>query len=195
MKKRHALVAVLAVALIAVAMFRCTGGKETEADTVSMKAPTTTGPAGASPAAAEVDTKKQLAEISPAIPIYPDVDYRADLTKHDEVTIRNQFGADAAVYTLATDASFPQVWHYYVTYLAQFRGYNPPSPYPQATQQWRTMQVNLNQAMQDPFVPGSELKNPKTVILQVAETEADPPTVIRYIVTSKPVGDQQVALQ
>ena len=38
--------------------------------------------------------------------------------------------------------------------------------------------------MQDPFIPG-EAMNPagKQVVLQIAETEAEPNTVIRYIVT------------
>jgi hypothetical protein len=44
--------------------------------------------------------------------------------------------------------------------------------------------VQLNQAMQDPFIPGDMLRvTDKQVMLQVAETEAEPKTVIRYIIT------------
>ena len=40
--------------------------------------------------------------------------------------------------------------------------------------------------MQDPFIPGEALQSPKQVMLQVAETEAEPKTVIRYIITPRP---------
>ena len=46
--------------------------------------------------------------------------------------------------------------------------------------------MQLNEAMQDPFIPGEELRSPKLVTLQVAETEAEPKTVIRYIITPMP---------
>ena len=101
--------------------------------------------------------------------------------------IKNQYGPNAEVYTLATDDSFPQVYHYYTTYLAQFRAFPSQSPYP-APQTWRTLEVQLNQAMQDPFIPGDMLKpGDKQVMLQVAETEAEPKTVIRYVVTQQPI--------
>ena len=103
--------------------------------------------------------------------------------------IRNQYGPNAEVYTLATDDSFPQVYHYYTTYLAQFRAFPAQSPYPPEQQTWRTLEVQLNQAMQDPFIPGDMLKpDDKQVTLQVAETEAEPKTVIRYIVTPTPIA-------
>ena len=96
-------------------------------------------------------------------------------------------------YTLATDDSFPQVYHYYTTYLAQFRAYPSQPPYP-PPQNWRTLEVQLNQAMQDPFIPGDMLRvTDKQVMLQVAETEAEPKTVIRYIITPVQAGQQQVA--
>ena len=53
--------------------------------------------------------------------------------------------------------------------------------------------MQLNQAMQDPFIPGDTLKpDDKQVTLQVVETEAEPKTVIRYIVTP-PRQSSQVA--
>ena len=136
---------------------------------------------------APVDAKKELKSISNSIPIYANAQYREDLTRRDSVMIRNQYGPKAEVYTLATDDSYPQVYHYYTTYLAQFRAYPAQPPYP-PQQNWRTLEVHLNQAMQDPFIPGDTIPpTGKQVTLQVAETEAEPHTVIRYIVTPAPV--------
>lgn len=143
-----------------------------------------------------VDTRQTLHDISGAIPVYASAKYRDDLTRRDQVMIRNQFGPDAQVFTLATDDSYPQVYHYYTTYLAQFRAFPPQQPYPPEQQNWRTLEVQLNQAMQDPFIPGDTINLAgKQVLLQIAETEAEPKTVIRYIVT--PAGNvaaQQTAM-
>ena len=131
-----------------------------------------------------VNAQKAIETISPAIPIYAGAQYRDDLTRRDEVMIRNQYGPGAPVYTLATDDSYPQVFHYYTTYLGQFRAYPAKDTYPPSNKNWRTLEVQLNQAMQDPFIPGDSIDaNGKQVILQIAETEAEPKTVIRYIVT------------
>jgi hypothetical protein len=176
----------------------CTGGKESNAAEEQLPkknaiagAATTTTPQPPVP----VDPQKELKSISKAIPIYAGAQFRQDLTQHDEVMIRNQYGPQSQVYTLATDDSYPQVYHYYTTYLAQFRAYAPTNPYPPEQQNWRTMEVHLNDAMQDPFIPGDTIAaNGKQVTLQVAETEAEPKTVIRYIVTSAPAaGASQVA--
>lgn len=161
----------------------CTGGSETKASdegNPSREAPTAQQP---------VDAVKTLATINPAIPLYQGAEYREDLTRRDEVMIRSRYGAGAKVYTLATDDSFPQVYHYYTTYLAQFRSFAAESRYPSERQNWRTLEVQLNQAMQDPFIPGEALDvRGQQVTLQVAETEAEPKTVIRYIVTARPVA-------
>jgi hypothetical protein len=176
----------------------CTGGKESNAAEEQLPkknsiagAATTTTPQPPVP----TDPQKDLKSISKAIPIYAGAQFRQDLTQRDEVMIRNQYGPQAQVYTLASDDSYPQVYHYYTTYLAQFRAYPPTNPYPPEQQNWRTMEVQLNQAMQDPFIPGEALaQNGKQVTLQVAETEAEPKTVIRYIVTPAPAaGATQVA--
>ena len=144
---------------------------------------------------APIDAKKELKAISAAIPIYAGAQYREDLTRRDSVMIRNQYGPKAEVYTLATDDSFPQVYHYYTTYLAQFRAYPAQPPYP-PQQNWRTLEVHLNQAMQDPFIPGDTIKaGDKQVTLQVAETEAEPKTVIRYIVTPEAIGTPTIPSQ
>ena len=144
---------------------------------------------------APVDAKKELKSISTAIPIYANAQYREDLTRRDSVMIRNQYGPKAEVYTLATDDSYPQVYHYYTTYLAQFRAYPAQPPYP-PQQNWRTLEVHLNQAMQDPFIPGDTIKaGDKQITLQVAETEAEPRTVIRYIVTPEAISSTPIASQ
>jgi hypothetical protein len=180
--------------LIAGALFiRCTGGQESHA--AEEQAPRKNGITSTSAAAVsqtpEVDAKAALRSINAAIPIYAGAKYRDDLTRRDSVTIKNQYGPNAEVYTLATDDSFPQVYHYYTTYLAQVRAYPTQSPYP-ATQTWRTLEVQLNQAMQDPFIPGDVLKpGDSQVTLQIAETEAEPKTVIRYVITPQPIQSAQ----
>ncbi|MEA2326138.1 MAG: hypothetical protein QOE68_1097 [Thermoanaerobaculia bacterium] len=177
----------------------CTGGQEGKAaeEQTPKKngiAATSTSSADTATQPAQVDAKAALKSISTAIPIYAGARYRDDLTRRDSVMIRNQYGPNAEVYTLATDDSFPQVYHYYTTYLAQFRAFPAQSPYP-APQTWRTLEVQLNQAMQDPFIPGDMLKpGDKQVTLQVAETEAEPKTVIRYVITQQPIAAAEVQI-
>src|SRR5438874_3018778 len=147
---------VLAVAFLA----GCTGGTEGSAaeEKAPQKNPIVTSSAPAeSPAPPQIDARQQLKAINRAIPIYAGAKFRDDLTHRDAVMVRNQYGPQAEVYTLATDDSFPQVYHYYTTYLAQFRAYPAKPPYP-PDQDWRTLEVQLNQAMQDPFIPGDTLK-------------------------------------
>ena len=175
---------VMAAGLMAVVLSSgCTGGKEGTA--AEEQVPQKNGIAQGQQAPAQtIDARQELQTIGTAIPVYAGARYRDDLTRRDEVMIRNQYGADAKVYTLATDDSYPQVYHYYTTYLAQFRAFPAQNPYPPEQQNWRTMEVQLNEAMQDPFIPGESLRaDGKQVVLQVAETEAEPKTVIRYIVT------------
>jgi hypothetical protein len=169
----------------------CTGGRESNAAEEQLPrknaiaAATTTTPQPPAP----VDPQKDLKSISNAIPIYAGAQFRQDLTQRDEVMIRNQYGPQSQVYTLATDDSYPQVYHYYTTYLGQFRAYAPTNPFPPEQQNWRTLEVQLNQAMQDSFIPGDTMPTAgRQVILQLAETEAEPKTVIRYIVTPAPVA-------
>ena len=162
----------------------CTGGSESKA--ADEKTPLPPSPTAA-PQQPRVHPQKALADINRAIPIYEGAEFREDLTRRDEVMIRNRYGAGAAVYTLASDDSFPQVYHYYTIYLAQFRAFPAEDTYPPSQKNWRTLEVQLNQAMQDPFIPGQALDpNGQQVTLQIAETETDPKTVIRYIVTPKP---------
>jgi hypothetical protein len=170
-----------AAVLVLLATNACTGGSESNA------ADGRTSSSSESPASPQVHAQDALADIHRAIPIYQGAEFREDLTRTDQVTIRNRYGPGAAVYTLASDDSFPQVYHYYTTYLSQFRAYPAPSPLPSSQQNWRTLEVQLNQAMQDPFIPGEALDlNGRQVTLQIAETETEPKTVIRYIVTPRP---------
>ena len=165
------------IALTAALAMGCTGGQETTAAEEKTPAKAAESEAGGE------DARNRISNISKSIPLYAGAEYRDDLTRRDAVMIQSQYGPNAQVYTLATNDSFPQVYHYYTTYLAQYRAYPSHNPYPPEQQNWRTLEVQLNQAMQDPFIPGSELKSNQGVVLQVAETEAEPKTVIRYIIT------------
>jgi len=189
---------VAAASLAALLLAGCTGGQEgTAAEEQAPKKNPINAPTTASQPQppAPVDAKKELKAISSAIPIYANAQYREDLTRRDSVMIHNQYGPKAEVYTLATDDSYPQVYHYYTTYLAQFRAYPAQPPYP-PQQNWRTLEVHLNQAMQDSFIPGDTMKvGDKQVTLQVAETEAEPRTVIRYIVTPEAIGTPTIPSQ
>jgi hypothetical protein len=174
--------AMVGALMLITALSGCTGGQEGSAAEENLPRKNAIATSTA-PAQSPVDAKKELRALSPAIPIYAGAKYRDDLTRRDSVMIKNQYGPGSEVYTLATDDSFPQVYHYYTTYLAQFRAYPSQPPYP-PPQNWRTLEVQLNQAMQDPFIPGDMLRvTDKQVMLQVAETEAEPKTVIRYIIT------------
>ena len=185
---------IAAIAAMTVAS-ACTGGRESSAaeEQLPRKNPivttSTAPPAAKTPEASTTEAHDQIKEISPAIPIYAGAQFREDLTRRDEVMIRNQYGPQASVYTLATEDSYPQVYHYYTTYLAQFRAYAPSAPLPPGQQNWRTLEIQLNQAMQDPFIPGDLIKKDgKQVLLQIAETEAEPKTVIRYVITPGPAN-------
>jgi hypothetical protein len=167
----------------------CTGGQEGSAAEQERPAKKVEA---ATPQPPPVDARQQIKSISKSIPIYAGAKYSEDLTRHDTVMVRNQYGPNAEVYTLASDDSYPQVYHYYTTYLSQFRAFQPGPPYP-PQQQWRSLEVQLNDAMQDPFIPGDTIKaGDKQVLLQISETEAEPKTVIRYIVM--PAGQQAPAV-
>ena len=178
-----------ALALAALLASGCTGGTEGSAaeEKAPQKNPIATSSAEPN-APPQTDVRKELKAINRAIPIYAGAKYRDDLTRRDAATLRNQYGPQAEIYTLATDDSYPQVYHYYTTYLAQFRAVPPKLPYP-PEQDWRTFEVKLNDVMQDPFIPGDTLRpTDKQITLQVVETEAEPRTVIRYIVTPPAVA-------
>jgi hypothetical protein len=186
-----------AVLMTAMLVSGCNGGKEGSAaeSEIPKKNPIVAEPRPGTPPppVPAVDVAKELKQISPAIPLYADAKYRDDLTRRDSVMIRNQYGPKSEVFTLATDNSFPAVYHYYTTYLAQFRAYHPQPPFPPA-QTWRSLEVHLNEAMQDPFIPGDTIRpGGPHVTLQVAETEAEPKIVIRYIITPEAIAHPPAA--
>ncbi len=163
----------------------CTGGKQTQAGEFDV--------AESSP---QAPTPRQaLRKIHPAIPVYAGATFRDDLTARDRMEIARQFGEPAEVYTLASNEAFPKVWHYYVTYLAQYRGFEPPKALPPEDQTWRTIQINLNTAMRDPFIPDPKGELNQPVLLQLTESESEPRTIIRYIVTGGAVETAQVIIQ
>ncbi|HEY0371394.1 MAG TPA: hypothetical protein VGD79_05310 [Thermoanaerobaculia bacterium] len=186
MKTRNAGVP-LATCVLALALFSgCTGGSETKASDKAQAGSSSEGAAAQPP----VNATQEIAAINPAIPLYTGAEYSDDLSRRDQVMIRNQYGPNAQVYTLATDDSYPQVFHFYMTYLAQFRAFPAPETYPSGPKaEPRATEVQLNQAMQDPFIPGKALDpNGKQVTLQITENDAEPRTVIRYIVTDRPAA-------
>jgi len=170
----------IATCVLALALFAgCTGDSDS-------KAPGQAEPASATEQSTANGTAA-ISQINPAIPLYTGADYREDLSRRDQVMIRNQYGDGAQVFTLATDDSYPQVYHYYTTYLAQFRAFPTLETYPPEKPDPRVLEVQLNHAMQDPFIPGKALDpNGKQVTLQIAESDTEPRTVIRYIVTDRP---------
>ncbi|MGH9456136.1 MAG: hypothetical protein ACRD2J_00665 [Thermoanaerobaculia bacterium] len=178
---RHLLAATTAALVLA----GCTGGQETAAETLEAAQEREA-------AEATADAKEKLGALGSSLPLYAGAQYREDFTRRDAVMIRNQYGDRSEVITLASDDALPKVWHYYVTYLAQFRAWDPAPAFPPEDENWRTFEVNLSDAMQDPFIPGTQLKaTDRNVILQITETEAEPPTIIRYIVTPTKVAMSQ----
>jgi hypothetical protein len=172
--------AAASILLLALASTACTGGTEGNAAEEQPTAAQTEQQKQQQ----QVDAKRELNTISPAIPVYHGAQFNADLSERDAVQIRTQYGPEAKVFTLATDDSFPQVYHFYTTYLGQFRAFETKNTYPPEKQTFRTLEVQLNQAMQDPFIPGQNIDpNGRQVTLQLAETESEPKTVIRYVVT------------
>lgn len=166
----------------------CTGGQETSAGTIESDQLRADG------SAERINAKEKLGQLSPALPVYTGAEYREDFTRRDSVMVRNQYGNGAEVVTLASDDTLPKIWHYYVTYLSQYRAWDPVSAYPPERKNWRTLEVNLTEAMQDPFVPGTNLKlTDREVILQIAETEAQPETIIRYIIRERQPPEAQSA--
>ncbi|HXI14232.1 MAG TPA: hypothetical protein VNM92_16550 [Thermoanaerobaculia bacterium] len=168
----------------------CTGEKSTASETARARQTDSRSAAPPPPA----DVRKQIEAIGSSIPFYAGARYSDELSRRDLVTLKNQYGSSSEVFTLATDDSFPQVWHYYVTYLSQFRAFIPPNPYPPERQNARTLQIGLNQAMQDPFIPGDALTSPRQLTLQLVESESRPRTLIRYIITPQPISTP-IALQ
>lgn len=125
-----------------------------------------------------------LESISPAIPVYPGIEYSPDLTRQDNLNAERMYGRDSQIWTFATNQSFPKVWHYYVTWLGMFRSSIAPPAYPPTSQTSRSIQINLNEAMQNAFIPGDEIEpDADRVILEIAETDTRARTIVRYVIS------------
>lgn len=181
---RPTTIALLSAAVIAalLGLSSCTGGHESQAGEFEVAETTTQQPT----------PREAISQIHPAIPVYAGAILRDDLTARDRMEIARQFGEPTEVYTLATEDAFPKVWHYYVTYLAQYRAFHPPKALPEEGRSWRTIQINLGTAMRDPFMPDPAGDLERPVLLQLSESEGHPHTVIRYIVTGGAVETAQV---
>jgi hypothetical protein len=177
------IVLLAAAALSAVlGLSSCTGGQQTEAGEFDVAEATAHAPT----------PREAIRRIHPSIPVYAGASFREDLTARDRMEITRQFGEPAEIYTLATNDAFPKVWHYYVTYLGQYRGFQPPRALPNEGQSWRTIQINLATAMRDPFIPDPAGDLRQSILLQLSESDGEPHTVIRYIVTGGTVETAQV---
>ena len=144
---------------------------------------------------AATSPRRTIQRLHPAIPVYAGAEFRVDLTKRDKVELTRQFGEPVEVYTLGSDDAFPKVWHYYVTYLGQYRGFHSPTALPPEGKNWRTMQINLNTAMRDSFVPDPRGELDHNILLQLTESSTSPRTVIRYIVTAREMDQAQVVVE
>jgi hypothetical protein len=132
------------------------------------------------PASVEVEppppqVREVLDGVQAAIPLWPGA-------HSAEPPIRRS--GDATIIDLTTDDSFPMVWHYYVTYLAQYRGWTPPSPFPPRREAARSLDLDLNEIMQDPFIPGTEIPPDATdsVTIQIREDLVNRRVNIRYLI-------------
>ncbi len=75
------------------------------------------------------------------------------------------------------------VWHFYVTYLAQYRAWDPLDPYPDRSEKGRSLQLDLNEVMRDPFVPDTALDpGDPHVTLMIREDVSRNRVNIRYFI-------------
>ncbi|MBW3564141.1 MAG: hypothetical protein KY459_05410 [Acidobacteria bacterium] len=124
--------------------------------------------------------RARLDEIQPAIPIYPGAEEQRQ---------------NGDSFDLVTNDPFPMVWHYYVTYLAQFRAWDHPAPYPSRNESARRLVIPLNEAMKQPFIPGSAIPDGSpSVMLELREMPSGAGTSIRYAIRNRePIPDADEA--
>jgi hypothetical protein len=116
-----------------------------------------------------------LDRVQPAIPLWPGAHATEDPVR--------AAGASTII-DLSTEDSFPMVWYYYVTYLAQYRGWTPPAPFPPRRDSARSLDLDLNEIMRDPFIPGTEISpdSAESVTIQIREDLVNRRVNIRYLV-------------
>jgi hypothetical protein len=138
-------------------------------------------PTGDDPASAEVEpppppqVRQVLDAVQPAIPLWPGA--------HSAESPLRRSG-ESTIIDLTTDDSFPMVWNYYVTYLAQYRGWTPPAPFPPRRNAARSLDLDLNEIMQDPFIPGTGIPPDATdnVTIKIREDLVNRRVNIRYLI-------------
>lgn len=114
-----------------------------------------------------------LDDVEPSIPLWPGA-------RASDDSVREQ--GTSTIIDLWTNDSFPMVWHYYVTYFAQYRAWEPLDPYPDPSDEGRQLQLDLSEIMQDPFVPGTELEpGDRHVTLMIREDPTRNRVNIRYV--------------
>lgn len=149
------------------------GGCRREAQAPSTDAGTDGGEAiEAPPPPPEV--REILDAVEPAIPLWPGA-------RATSVSVRSE--GSSTIIDLWSNDSFPMIWHYYVTYLAQYRAWEPLSPYP-PREGARQLRLDLNEVMQDPFVPGTALTpDDDQIVLMLREDPTDNRVNIRYVIS------------
>lgn len=139
---------------------------ETGAETTAASAPRE----AAAPTFDEI--RRRLDAAGESIPLWSGV-------RAEPQSIREENGTTTI--DLWTNDSFPMVWHFYVTYLAQYRAWNPEDPFPSKTAENRSLDLDLNEVMRDPFIPGTELDSNQKVTLMIREEPTSRRVNIRYI--------------
>lgn len=118
--------------------------------------------------------RKILDKLEPSIPLWPGARATSESVRKE---------GSSTIIDLWTNDSFPMVWHYYVTYLAQYRAWEPLSPFPKRSEEPRSLDLVLSDVMKDPFVPGTALdRDDQTVTLMIREDPTRNRVNIRYLI-------------
>ncbi|MDX1584697.1 MAG: hypothetical protein R3338_13955 [Thermoanaerobaculia bacterium] len=120
------------------------------------------------------EARRILDQIEPAIPLWPGSRMTGDSVRRSNGTM---------TIDLWSNDPFRMIWHYYVLYLAQYRGWDPPDPYPSSGSDSKRLELDLNEVMRDPFVPGTALDgDDPRIFLQIREGRRGEGVNIRYVI-------------
>lgn len=115
------------------------------------------------------ELRAALDQIQPAIPLYSGARLRPGNQRR------------AGTWELLSDDPFPMVWHFYVTYLEQYRDWDHPAPFPRPRDTMRQLQLDLNEIMKNPFAPGTDLpEDAPRVTIDLRELPSARGTAIQY---------------
>lgn len=118
--------------------------------------------------------RAKLDRIQSAIPIYPGASLRDG-------------SRDQSRFDLVTNDSFPMVWHYYVLYLEQYRGWDHPAPFPRPRDSMRQLTLELDEIMKDPFIPDTALpEDAPRITIELRELPANRGVAIQYRFEERP---------